>query len=215
MKGMLKRQFSREISGIGLPFLAFGVALNLTLGQLTTALKIPMYLDSVGTVLVAVLCGPLSAMLAGSLANVLASALGSPAMVFFIPVVLVIGAFTGFIASRGWFRYWYLVIPAGIIQGLLAALVSAPISAYLFSGVMMAGTDFLVMYFRSMGNSLLESVLYQGFASDPVDKTISYLLTFLVVHSLPTSILARFYGGKNIIRRSLDEPSAGSGPDSQ
>ncbi|MBM4169077.1 MAG: ECF transporter S component [Ignavibacteria bacterium] len=212
MRGWIRDQFRREIAGIGLPFLAFGVALNLTLGQLTTALKIPMYLDSVGTILVAVLCGPLSAMLTGSLANTLGSALGSPGMIFFIPVVLVIGAFTGFIASRGWFRVWYLVLLGGILQGLLAALVSAPISAYLFGGVMMAGTDFLVMYFRSIGHSLLESVLYQGFASDPIDKTVSYLIAFFIVHNLPGSILARFYGGRNITRPAIDEQPPESDP---
>lgn len=215
MRGWIRNQFTREISGIGLPFLAFGVALNLTLGQLTTALKIPMYLDSVGTILVAVLCGPLSAMLTGSIANALGSALGSPGMIFFIPVVLVIGAFTGWIASHGWFRYWYLVLLGGILQGLLAALVAAPIAAYLFGGVMMSGTDFLVIYFRSVGYSLLESVLYQGFASDPIDKTISYLLTFFIVHSLPKSIIARFHGGRHITRSSVHDQRPASAPDNR
>jgi energy-coupling factor transport system substrate-specific component len=186
------------MTGAALPFVAFCIALNLTAGQITAALKIPIYLDSVGTILVAVLIGPWSAVICGSAANLLAAALGNPTMMFFIPVVVVIGAFTGFIARLGWFRKWYLVVLGGILQGVLAALASAPISAYLFSGVMMAGTDFLVLYFRAMGNTLLKSVLYQGLASDPADKLVSYLIVFFLTRNLPQRLLSRLRGASNV-----------------
>lgn len=201
MRQSIKDQFNNEIAGAGLPFVAFCVALNLTIGQLTTALKLPLYLDSVGTVLVAVLCGPWSAILAGSLSNLFASAFGNPAMMFFIPVMVVIGSFSGFLAARGWFRLWYLVILGGILQGILAAVASAPIAAYLFGGVMLAGTDFLVLYFRSVGNTLLESVFFQGLSSDPVDKTVTYLLVYLLCRNLPVRLLQRFKGGNHVLTR--------------
>jgi energy-coupling factor transport system substrate-specific component len=198
MLNSIRRRIAEEMAGAALPFVAFCIALNLTVGQITALLKIPIYLDSIGTVLVAVLVGPWSAVICGSFANLLASAFGNPSMMFFIPVVVVIGAFTGYLARRGWFRRWYLVVPGGILQGVLAAIVSAPISAYLFSGVMMAGTDFLVMYFRSMGNTLLNSVFYQGLASDPVDKLVTYLLVFFLTRSLPRRLVSRLRGASNI-----------------
>jgi energy-coupling factor transport system substrate-specific component len=111
---------------------------------------------------------------------------------------VVIGAFTGYLARAGWFRRWYLVALGGILQGILAAIVSAPISAYLFGGVMMAGTDFLVLYFRSVGNTLLNSVFYQGLTSDPVDKLITYLLVFFITRSLPRRLLSRLRGASNL-----------------
>jgi len=198
MTKTVREQFQLEIEGAGLPFVAFCIALNLSAGQLAAALKLPIYLDSVGTVLVAVLCGPWSAISAGVISNVLASAFGNPAMVFFAPVTAVIGGFTGFIASHGWFRRWYIVPLGGILQGALAAIASAPIAAYLFSGVMLAGTDVLVLYFRSVGNTLLQSVFFQGLSSDPVDKTITYILVFLLCRNLPIRLLQRFRGGNNL-----------------
>ncbi|MFH0991513.1 MAG: ECF transporter S component [bacterium] len=194
----LRKLSKEEFTGTSLSFTAFCIALNLTAGQLTTALKIPMYLDSIGTVLAAVLIGPLSAILAGSLANLLAAAFGNPSNVLFIPVVVIIGAFSGFVARLGWFKHWYLVVLGGILQGILAALASAPISAYLFSGVMMSGMDFLVLYFRAMGNSLLQSVFLQGLASDPVDKLVTYTIVFLLVRNLPFRLISRFRGARNI-----------------
>jgi energy-coupling factor transport system substrate-specific component len=195
------------MTGAALPFIAFCIALNLTAGQITAALKIPLYLDSIGTVLVAVLVGPWSAVITGSCANLLAAAFGNPSMMFFIPVVAVIGAFTGYLARRGWFRRWYLVVVGGLLQGVLAAIVSAPISAYLFGGVMMAGTDFLVLYFRSVGNTLLNSVFYQGLTSDPADKLITYLLVFFITRSLPRTLLGRLRGASN-----LNAPSSQHAP---
>jgi energy-coupling factor transport system substrate-specific component len=198
MSTSIRQRIATELTGAALPFVAFCIALNLTAGQLTVALKIPIYLDSVGTILVAVLVGPWSAVICGTTANLLAAALGNPSMIFFIPVVVVIGAFTGFVARIGWFRKWYLVVLGGILQGVFAALASAPISAYLFSGVMMAGTDFLVLYFRSVGNTILKSVVYQGLASDPVDKLVSYLIVFFLTRNLPQRLVGRLRGGSNI-----------------
>jgi energy-coupling factor transport system substrate-specific component len=198
MPKSIRQRIADEMTGTALPFVAFCIALNLTAGQITAALKIPLYLDSIGTILVAVLIGPWSAIICGSAANLLAAAFGNPSMIFFIPVVIVIGAFTGFVARKGWFRKWYLVVVGGILQGVLAALVSAPISAYVFGGVMMAGTDFLVLYFRSVGNNLLNSVIYQGLASDPVDKLVSYLIVFFLTKNLPQRLLSRLRGAANV-----------------
>jgi energy-coupling factor transport system substrate-specific component len=195
----IKEQIQQEITGATLPFVGFCIALNLTVGQIASTLKLPFYLDSIGTVLAAVLAGPWSAIVTGSLANILASALGNPVMMFFIPVVFVIGAFTAWIARKGWFRVWYLVVAGGIIQGILAALASAPISAYLFGGVTLGGADFLVLYFRSMGNSILESVFFQGLSSDPLDKMVTYLIVFFLVRNLPMRLIGRFRGAANIL----------------
>ncbi|HEY6951932.1 MAG TPA: ECF transporter S component [Bacteroidota bacterium] len=186
------------MTGSAIPFVAFGIALNLTVGQITIALKIPLYLDSIGTILVAVLVGPYAGIIAGSLANIMAAAFGNPTMMFFIPVVIVIGAFTGFLAKRGWFKRWYLCVPGGILQGILAATVSAPISAYLFGGTMMAGTDALVYFFRAKGYAILTSVWYQGLTSDPLDKVVSYLIVFFVLTNLPLRLVSKFRGASNI-----------------
>ncbi len=197
-----KNSIKRETSGVAIPFIAFGAALNLSFGQVVGLLKLPLYLDSLGTVLVAILCGPWAGVIAGCVANTTASIMFSPPMLFFIPTVAVIGAFTGIWARRGFFRKWYTVLAGGILQGILAAIVSAPISAYLFSGITMGGTDFLVMYFRYVGKSILESTFLQGLAADPVDKTITYLVAFLIVRRLPHRLVIRFPRYENILPTS-------------
>ena len=207
----IKDKIKSELTAPSIPLIAFGIALDLTVGQLTVALKIPLYLDSIGTILVAVLVGPYAGTIAGSFANIMAAAFGNPTMMFFIPVVAVIGAFTGFVANKGWFRRWWLCVIGGLVQGILAATVSAPISSFLFGGTMMAGTDALVYFFRSMGNNILTSVWYQGLTSDPIDKTVSYLLVFFILQNLPLRLISRFRGASNVLQpSSRDDVADGS-----
>jgi energy-coupling factor transport system substrate-specific component len=177
---------------------AFAVGLNFTLGQLTSLLKIPLYLDSIGTVLVGALCGPWAGAIAGTMSNLVAGAILNPSMIFFIPVSIVIGIFSAYVARWGWFKKIYLTVLGGLLQGLIAAVISAPISAYFFSGVMMAGTDFLVIYFRTIGNSLLQSVYYQALTSDPADKLLTYLIVFFLFNVMPFRLLSRFRGGMKV-----------------
>jgi len=47
------------------------IAINIAVGQLIYALKVPLYLDSIGTVLVGVLAGPWAGALTGLLANLI------------------------------------------------------------------------------------------------------------------------------------------------
>jgi len=184
----------KEFSGAGIPLGAFCIALNLMLGQVTALIKLPLYLDSFGTVLMAVLAGPLSAAVIGFLSNVIGAGLINPPMLFFAPVSIVIALFTGLVARMGGFRALPSVMIFGLLQGTLAASISAPIAAYLFGGVMMSGTDLLVIFFRSLGFSLLESNFFQGMISDSFDKLVTYTTVLLLLRRLPDRLLSRFPG---------------------
>lgn len=86
------------------------IAINIILGQtVAAALKVPVYLDSIGTILVGVLAGPLAGALTGALSNLLWTyVLPSPfhsdyAAPFFI-VAVEIGLLAGVFGRLGFFR---------------------------------------------------------------------------------------------------------------
>ena len=87
---------------------------------------------------------------------------------------------------------WWKAILAGLITGLTAAILSAPIATYVFGGVMGSGTDVIVAMARSVGLDSLGANIAQGAFSDPMDKMASYLIVFLVLRALPLRFLARF-----------------------
>lgn len=175
------------------------IAINIAIGQLIFALKIPLYLDSIGTVLVGVLAGPWAGALTGLLANLIWGLSGlNVTYAPFAAVAAVIGLLAGLFGEAGWLRTWWKVILAGIITGLVAATISAPISAYVFGGVTGAGTDALVAIFRGIGFGILPASFAQGVSSDPLDKTITYLVVWLIVRALPGRFLDRFPRAENV-----------------
>ena len=190
-------RFENEVNATTIPLIAFGAALNIVVGQAVQLIKLPLYLDSIGTIMIACVVGPLAGMLTGAVANLTLGFFFNYAFIFFIPVTLVIGAFSGLAARVGAFKRWYTAMPAGLIQGVLAAVASAPIAAFMFGGVTMGGTDFLVLYFRAIGKSIVQSAFLQGLAADPVDKAVSYLIVYFLLTRIPRAILLRLPGYAN------------------
>lgn len=86
------------------------IAINIVLGQTVgTALKIPIYLDSIGTILVGVLAGPIPGLVTGVLANltwtyVLPAPFHNDYAGWFAPTAAFIGFFAGIVAQFGLFR---------------------------------------------------------------------------------------------------------------
>ena len=247
------------------------IAINIVLGYtVQTVLKLPIYLDSIGTILVGVLAGPIAGLATGVLTNLIwqltgitpnigpfaitagaiwllsglwgqlgvyrsrpasgsqliMAAVGAAALVliFALPIAngnpaytdpniggypdwvytgaIVIAAVAavvvaGFIYLRRDLAGLWVAI-AGVVTGIVAAIVSAPISAYVFGGVTGSGTDVLVAALRQGGADVLSASLGQGLFSDPIDKTITSFVVFIILASLSPRLLARFPNGSKL-----------------
>jgi hypothetical protein len=280
---------SQQFDTRTLVLMPLAIALNIIMGQaVAAALKIPIYLDSIGTILVGALAGPIPGALTGFLANVLWTYVVPPPFnssiaAAFAIVAAVIGLLAGLVGRFGWLRprpertvgqlvlggaialvvvigmafYAYVrfyqtgfeffsnqpdtpiyfvvlgwliallfigfvigflvllfgrrdltvayVVVAGVFTGMIAALISAPISANLFSGVTGAGTDFLVAAFRSGGSSITEAVFQQGLLSDPVDKLVTFFTVYLILNAMARRTKARFPQGEQLIEGAADD----------
>src|SRR6476661_3195579 len=128
---------SRDLSTSTLVLMSVSIAINISVGAIIVALRLPIYLDSIGTVLVGALAGPWAGALTGLLANLIWSILpvpggAGPTIAFFAPVAAVIGLIAGFWASRGVFRLrsddarigGFLAIAFGIAAAGIALLVA-------------------------------------------------------------------------------------------
>ena len=179
-----------------LSLIPIAIVINIVMGQIVNTLRIPLYLDSIGTVLVGVLAGPIAGGLTGLLSNVIWGLLTNPVGIWFAPVAAVIGILAGIFGARGWFRKLPNTVAAGLITGIVAALLSAPISAYVFGGVTGGGSDVLVGFFRTVTDNIVTASLGQGIVSDPLDKLITFLVVFLVLKGMSRRLLVRFPQGE-------------------
>ena len=187
----------KEFNTTTLVLIPVAIAINIAIGQLIYSLKLPFYLDSIGTILVGVLVGPWAGAITGLLSNLIWGLTGlNPTYAPFAAVAAVIGICAGLAGEAGWVSTWWKAIITGLVVGIISAAVSAPISAYVFGGVTGSGNDALVAMFQSFGAAVLPASFAQGALTDPVDKAISFLLVWLIVTALPLRFRARFPQGQ-------------------
>jgi energy-coupling factor transport system substrate-specific component len=264
----LSSQFSTRV----IVLIPIAIAINIVLGfTVQKVLNLPIYVDSIGTILVGVLAGPIAGALTGVLSNLiwqyapgigpgsnigpfaitagvigllaglwgqlgvyrsrpatgtrlyLAAAIGVAVIVLLawriytspayadpingyptwvyaaiIGVGVVASLFIGgFILLRRDEAGAYVAV-AGAVTGIVAAIVSAPIAAVVYGGVTGSGTDFIVLALRQGGQDVYNASLGQGLFSDPIDKTITSFVVFIILTSLSTRFLARFPLGDRI-----------------
>ena len=176
------------ISSRTLTLIVFSIAINMIIGQLSSMLKLPIFLDSIGTLICALLAGPWVALFSGLLTNLLWGLLSGPIAAAFAPVAMMIGLSAGLLARAGCFRTLPRVILSGVLITFALMLVAVPIRTYLFAGTTGSGADFFVAYFHAVGDNLLESVAITVLGANIADKVISAIVAWLLVRQLPERV---------------------------
>ena len=185
-------QLKKEFTTFTLVLIAVAIVLNIAVGQLVSLLKLPIFLDSIGTILVGVLAGPWAGGLTGLLTNLIWGVISSPVAAAFAPVAMVIGIAAGYCARYGLFKSWWLAILAGLIITVFNAVVAVPIRLYMFGGITGSGADFVTAYMLALGRDLFGSVVVTVFTSNLLDKVVTAVLVWGIVKALPGRTAARF-----------------------
>jgi energy-coupling factor transport system substrate-specific component len=170
-----------------------GVAVNLVVGQVAAALLLPVYLDTIGTVLVAALVGPRAAIVAGLTAQILNAVLsGNFTWLPFGVVQVVIALYAALAARLGAFRRLPTAVAAGFGLGIVSASTSAPISYFLFGGATAGGVTAVTTVLRALGAPLPVAVAAASYFTDLLDKCLVFALVAVVLRALPRQMAVRF-----------------------
>ena len=202
MISSIKKDFS--VSTFAL--IPFAIAINLLIGQLVNVLHLPIFLDSIGTVLVAVLCGPWAGALTGILANVVGGLVLDPGFLPFAPVAGIIGFVAGWLAIAGWFRNWWKIVLSGVIITLALSIVAAPIQIAVYGGITPNAQGALTSFLIATGQTLIKSILTVTVVSNLVDKILTNFIVVLILRGLPGRYLNRFPRVENL-QEPLPQPA--------
>lgn len=188
----LKDQLKKDFSTLSLALMAVAIVINIVLGQVVALLKLPIFLDSIGTVLVALLVGPWAAGLTGLLTNLIWGLISDPVAAAFAPVAMIIGIVAGLCAKAGLFKTWWQAILSGGIITLALSIVAIPIRVYMFGGLTGSGADFITAYLLATGRDLFSAVLITVITDNLIDKVATALLAWAIVKGLPRRFTRRF-----------------------
>lgn len=169
------------------------VALNVAVGGIVHVIKLPIFLDSIGTILAAVILGLGGGVVVGVLSFLVAAVLINPVYIWFIGTQATIAIAVYLLASRlATFKSVPRVVAMGIVLGVVAGIVSAPIIILVFGGVAGSGRDMITAGLISTGQQIYKAVILSGAASEPVDKVLQVLAAFFVLRALPKNVLGQF-----------------------
>ena len=137
-----------KISTKKITILALCIAINMVGSWIGVLIKLPVYLDSIGTIMAGFTFGPIFGLLTGMI-TALVNTIGDPIALYFMPTQLIVGFTAGyfkFLKRDDYISKFYLTP----FMSIPAAISSALIATYLFGTVTTAGSSYIVQALRAV-----------------------------------------------------------------
>ena len=159
---------------------AMAICINYIGGQLALALHLPIYLDSIGTILIGAMFGPAFGVLPPMISGILMAFTGDIYSLYFAPVGMILGLTAGFVLKRIHSVGFMLLLSAFLIT-LPGTIVCAIINAILFGGVTSSGSSAIVAALSHTPLGLTGAIFVVQIFTDYLDRVISLALVMIVL----------------------------------
>lgn len=167
-----------------------GVAINFVGGQIALLLKLPVYLDSIGTILVGAICGGLPGALVGLLSNAINSITSPPTFAFAI-LNIAFGLLAGYFGRLGVFRVFWKTLLSSLAFAFIGGFFGALITIWVFGGLAVGGGAIVVGALTAMGLDLDAANFVAQIPMDVLDKVPTVLIVFAIIKGIPKRLLVK------------------------
>ena len=174
-----------KISVHKITLIALAIVINIVGSYIALVLHLPIYLDSMGTIMTAILLGPFYGLFPGVLSALITGMTSDIYAFYYMPVGIVLGVMTGFVFQKN--KSNKLFVKSFCIS-VPASLISACITATVFGGITSSGSTMLVQLLAKTPLGLTLSCLIVQFFTDYFDRLLSLWLVFSVIKKLPDSL---------------------------
>jgi energy-coupling factor transport system substrate-specific component len=161
-----------------------GIAINFIGGQIALLLKLPVYLDSIGTILVGATCGMLPGAVVGAISNILNSITSPPTLAFGILSIM-------FLGRRGVFRSWWKTLLSAIPFALIGGVLGAIITIIVFGGLAVGGGAIIVGALVAAGMDTNTANFVAQVPMDFLDKVPTVLIVFAIIKGIPKRLYVK------------------------
>ena len=168
-----------------LALIVVGVAINFFGAKIANGLSLPLFLDTIGTILAAVLGGFLPGIAVGMVTNILNSVIDiSNAYYGTVNVLIAVAAVL--LSDRGYFKKIYRLIPVIIVFALIGGGLSSIITWLIYGMEIGEGISMpLALRFHEAGLPSFPSQLCADILYDVLDKAVACVIVFVVLKVLP------------------------------
>ena len=185
-----KRSTSKLLSAIA--FCIACVLLNFIGAQLALAIKLPVFLDCIGTLLAAMVGGYIPAIAVGYTTNLIVS-VGDGATIYYGIINVLIAITASFLSKRGWFKKLPLTLLSILFFALIGGGLGSILTFFLYGAGIGDGISapFALQLYDSGVFDVFGAQLCADLFIDLIDKTLVVLLATLIYHQLSEKFLSK------------------------
>ncbi|MBM4761245.1 ECF transporter S component [Bacillus sp. B15-48] len=196
---MTKKGWKHDFTLIAILLIPVGVAINVVIGEIVQILKLPLFLNAIGTVIVGMVAGPWVGLVTGGVTN-LVQGLFNPVSFAFAPVSMAIGFAAGLLSTVGMLKNFKRAIVAGVIITLVTIVVASPIQVLMFGGISGTGSDTFTAVLLASGQQIWTAVITQKLFVESADKIVSVMVAFWIVKKMSDRYLSKHHYGEQYMK---------------
>lgn len=180
-----------------------GIAVNFIGGQIVLLLKLPLYLDSIGTIVVGALCGGIPGAAVGAVTNLLISST-NPTTLAYIWLNILFGLLAGFLAKKRVFLSLWKTVIASIGFGFIGGGLGSTITILMFGGLGAGATGAITGMLMTMGFSVEAGAFISELFADLLDKIPTLIIVYFILKSIPVKTLVKLPQGEIFIPKNVN-----------
>ena len=170
-----------------IPMCMTGLVVNLAGAWIVSLLHLPLYLDSVGTILISALGGYLPGIMTGLVTNLIKD-IADPTAVYYGTSNVLIAICSAWFAKKGALQKPPLLAAMVIVLTLVGGVLGFGITWLLYGG---AYEESLAQAFMVGGFSRFDASFAADYVADLFDKSVSVLLVVGCIHLMPKELVER------------------------
>ncbi len=172
------------------------ILLNIGGHVFTLVCPVPFWLDTVGTMISACLCGPIVGGTVGFLSNLISRICFGGSSIIFSLINIIIGLSVGFITKKGLCGTLFGSLCTGILMGIITVACAVPVNCILYDGRTnnVWGSALFDMLSQYRIGTVAKAVISQMFIDIP-DKVLSMALAYLTVRLVRKKLSSKNVNG--------------------
>lgn len=167
---------------------ALAVVINLIGGQIALLLRLPIYLDSIGTMFIGAVLGPIYGMVPNLLSGIIFGMTTDIYSLYYAPVGMIVGLMAGIAFKKRSSNKLYMLVMALIIT-IPGTILSSMITAFLFGGITSSGSTIIVQLLAKTPLGLTGACFIVQFVTDYIDRIIGVVVVCYLLKILPKSLM--------------------------
>lgn len=196
-----KSMWSLSFSTPVLVLIPAAVGINYVGKLFAQLLKLPLWLDSIGTIIASMLSGPIVGAVSGAINNIIYGLTMDPISFVYALTSIAIGLVVGIMAYRGRISTLWRAIVVGLVVAIVSALVSTPLNVMFWGG--QTGNvwgDALYAYCIAHNIPVWLSSFFDEIVVDIPDKVATVVIAFVIFVSLPKRLIQMYEGEETLER---------------